>query len=197
MADLATALDAALRARYRVTEVRTPISQRRGLVARMNQLEKLHARKGDRPGAAGRRAARSAGIAPDTWTRWKKGQRAPSAASLRKIESAYKDQISRPAMRRSLRKMKVPTAVRVTATIKWTNSSSKQYNATPHRSTTLTGMRGVMIATIRAWFDRGPQAAAEAFERGASDVYSVADDGDRPGIEFEGDQVSIEFPREV
>ena len=52
MADLPEALDAALRARYRVSEVKTPVTQRRGLLARMNQLEKLHQRPGDQIGRA-------------------------------------------------------------------------------------------------------------------------------------------------
>lgn len=52
-----------------------------------------------------------------------------------------------------------------------------------------------MAATIRAWAAAGPEAAADAFERGASDAYSVPDDDDgAPGIQIEGDSVEIEFP---
>lgn len=194
MADLAEALDAALRARYRVAEVRTPITQRRGLLARLNQLERLHQREGDRRGAAARRAARSAGIPPDQFARWRKGERKPSAASLRKLEGAYARQITLPALRKTIKARPVPKTVRITATIKWSYDARKQYNATPHRTTTLNNMRPVMAAVIRAWTAAGPQAAAESLERGTSRAYSVRDDGDRPGIEFEGNEVEIEFP---
>jgi hypothetical protein len=195
MADLAGALDAALRARYRVAEVKTPITQRRGLLARMNQLEKLHTRKGDRPGSAGRRAAAAAGIPPDQWTRWKKGQRTPSAASLRKLEGAYSRQVTQPAFRRAIKTRGVPAKVTVTATVKWSTSDRKQYNAIRHRTVRLFQMRPVMGPTIRAWVAAGPQAAADAFQRGVSAQHSEPDEEDgRPGIEFEGDHVQIEFP---
>lgn len=200
MADLAEALDAALSARYRLTEVRTPITQRRGLTGRLNQLEKLHARKGDRPGAARRRAADSAGIPLTTWTRWKSGQRKPSAASLRRIQDAYRDQVTTPALRRLLRIRKVPTRVVVTAEIRWTDSDKKKYNHTKHRTTTLVGMRPTMVACIRVWYRKDDVTAlslAETFERGASAAYSVPDDDDgAAGIQFEGDNVTITFPEE-
>lgn len=194
MADLAGALDAALRARYRVSEVKTPITQRRGLLARMNQLEALHRRKGDRPGAAARRAAQSAGIPPDQFARWRKGDRKPSAASLRKLEGAYARQITLPALHKAIKQRPAPKTVRITATIKWSYDQVKQYNATAHRTTTLTEMRPVMAAVLRAWVAAGPEAAAESFEWGTSRAYSVRDDGDRPGIEFEGNEVEIKFP---
>jgi len=188
MPDLASALDAALTARYRPKEVKAPATTRRGLLARMNQLEKLHARKGDRPGAAGRRAARSAGIAPDTWTRWRKSQRAPSAASLRRLEGAYAREITLPAFRRALRTKKIPDKVTVTAEVRWTSSPKKMYNATRYRTVKLTGMRPAMVPTIRAWVQAGPEAAAQAFERGAAEVHKTEE------IAFEGNQVHVEFP---
>lgn len=195
MADLAGALDAALRARYRVAEVKSPATSRRGLLARLSQLEKLHTLPGDRPGQAARRAARSAGIPPDQFARWRKGDRKPSAASLRKLEGAYNRQITLPAVRRAMKARPVPASVRVTATIKWSYDAAKQYNATAYRTTTLTNMRPVMAPVIRAWAAAGPEGAAESFERGTSQAYSVADDGDKPGIEFQGDDVHIEFPK--
>jgi hypothetical protein len=194
VADLPEALDAALRARYRITEVRTPITQRRGLLARMNQLEKLHTRPGDRPGSAGRRAAIAAGLPPDQWTRWKKGQRAPSAASARKLEGAYNRQITLPAFRKKTQEKKAPNKVTVTAEIWWTDSDKK--NNGDQRTVKLTGMRTAMIATIRAWIAAGPEAAAEAFQRGTARVYRVPDNDDgTPGIQFLGSSVSIEFPK--
>lgn len=188
MPDLAAALDAALTARYRPRTVRTPATQRRGLLARMNQLEKLHARPGDRAGSAGRRAAASAGIAPDTWTRWRKGQRAPSAASLRKLETAYTRQITTPAFRRALRTKRIPDKVTITAEVRWTDSPRKMYNATKYRTVKLTGMRPAMIPTIRAWAQAGPEAAAQAFERGTAEVHQASE------IAFEGNDVKVELP---
>jgi len=186
--DLSEALDDALTARYRPHEIKSPADTRRGLLARMNQLEKLHTRPGDRPGAAGRRAAQSAGIYPDTWTKWRNQKRQPSTASLRRLEAAYTRQITLPGFRRALRRKKIPKSVTVTATIRWTDSPRKMYNANPQRTTTLTGMRPAMILTIRAWTTAGPEAAAQAFERGAADVYKANE------IAFEGDDVAIEFP---
>jgi hypothetical protein len=197
VADLAGALDAALRDRYRVSEVRTPVGQRRGLLARMNQLEKLHARKGDKPGQAATRAAESAGISPRTWRDWRKGTHPPGAASTRKLEGAYNRQITLPAFRKSIKEKKTPTKVNVTATIRWTDSDKKKYNATAYRTVKFTKMGPVMAATIKAWAGAGPEAAAAAFERGVSAMYRVPDTGDtppQPGIGFEGDNVKIEFP---
>lgn len=197
MADLAGALDEALRARYHIAEVRTPVTQRRGLLGRMNQLEKLHARKGDRPGQAATRAAAASGIPARTWRDWRKGTHPPSAANARKLEGAYSRQITQPAFLKSVRSKKAPKEVRVTATIRWSDSPRKNYNSAPYRTTTLTGMGPTMAAVVRAWVAAGPEATADAFERGASAVYKVSDTHDdppKPGIGIEGDAVTIEFP---
>lgn len=182
--NLAEALDAALRDRYPVPQVRRPATHRQGLTARLNALEKLHARQGDRPGAAGRRAAKAIGIAPDTWTRWKNGQRKPSAASLRKIEGAYARNVVLPKMRTRVNNLPVPNSVTVTAVINWNGYKNRQQ----HRSTTLGNMRTVMVHVIRAWANLGPDAAADAFERGAAENESVS------YIKFEGDDVEVRFP---
>jgi hypothetical protein len=188
MADLAEALDAALTARYRPLEVKTPATTRRGLIARMNQLEKHHAQPGDRGNAAGRRAAASAGIHPDTWVRWRGNQRPPGEASIRRLEAAYVRQITVPGFRKALKSKGVPRLVRITATIRWSSSPQKMYNAQSYRSTTLEGMREAMVATIRAWVQAGPEAAAQAFESGTARVYKTDE------VAFEGDAVIIEFP---
>ena len=193
MADLAEALDAALRARFRVPEVKTPITQRRGLLARLNQLEKLHARKGDRPGAAARRAAQSAGIPPDQFARWRKGERKPSAASLRKLEAAYTRQVTVPAYRKAANRTKAPNKVTVSAEVWWTDSDKK--NNGDERTVKLIGMRATMVRVIRAWAAAGPEAAADLFQRGVSDVYRVPDNNDgTPGVQFQGNKVEVEFP---
>lgn len=192
MPDLSEALDAALRARYRVAEVKTPATQRRGLVARMNQIEKLFT--GGRKGTEARRAAEAAGISARTWRDWRRGTHPPSPRMLRKLEAAYARLVTLPRFRKALRDQKLPASVTVTGTIRWTDSPRKMYNKTRHRTTTLVGMRGVMAATIRAWAMAGPEAAADAFQRGTSAVYAVPDDDDGgPGVQIEGNQVEIEF----
>ena len=193
MADLAAALDAALRARYKVAEVRTPATQRRGLLARMKRLEKLHTRKGDKPGQAATRAAESAGIPARTWRDWRKGTHPPSARSQRRLERAYVEQITLPAYLKSAKEKGAPNKVNVTAEVWWTDSDKKNNGA--HRRVKLTGMEAVMEAVIRAWIAAGPEAAADVFERGCAAVYRVPQNEDgTPGIQFQGNRVEIEFP---
>lgn len=203
MADLAGALDAALRARYRMHDVRTPITQRRGYTARMNQLEKHHAQKGDRPGQAAARAARAAGISPETWRRWRTGKQPPSARMLAKLDNSYKNTLTLPILRRSLQAAGLPTMVTVTAVVRWNG----YYNQTPKRTINFGpgGVLPVMRDTIRAWAHDGPQAAALTFEYGlaAQQTPQVPNetgydedqpDLESPGIRFEGDDVEIQFP---
>lgn len=193
MADLAQALDAALRARYRVAEVKSPVTQRRGLLARMSQLEKLHGRKGDRPGQAATRAAESAGIPVRTWRDWRKGTHPPSARSQRRLERAYVEQITLPAFRKSAKEKGAPNRVTVTAEVWWSDSDKK--NNGDQRTVKLVGMKAVMAAVVRAWIAAGPEAAADVFQRGTAGVYRVPDNDDKtPGIQFLGNQVEIEFP---
>lgn len=196
MADLAEALDTALRARFRVAEVRTPITQRRGLLARMNQLEKLHTRKGDRAGQAATRAAEASGIPIRTWRDWRKGTHPPSARNVRKLEGAYARQITIPAYRKSVEdkgKGAVPNKVTVKAEVWWTDSDKK--NNGDQRQVKLTGMKTAMSRTIKAWIAAGPEAAADAFQRGTANVYRVPDNDDgTPGVQFLGNAVQIEFP---
>lgn len=184
MPDLAGALDAALRARYSVPEVRTPITQQRGLQARMNQLEKAYTRKGDRPGAATARAAKAAGVSPRTWQRWRKGEQTPGAKLRAKLAAAYDKHIRMPKLRRKVNTTGAPNRVTVTADIYWNGYP----NRTKHRSTTLGGMRPVMVATIRAWAREGPEAAARAFQEGTAAAHQT------PSVEFAGDDVHVEFP---
>lgn len=188
MADLAEALDDALKDRYPITGPKTPATQRRGLTARMNGLERLFTQKGDRKGTAGRRAAEAAGIPARTWRKWRAGTQKPSPASVRKLEGAFNRLVTLPNFRRSLGSKPVPNRVRVTAIIKWSSSPGKNYNRVQQRTTTLESMRPVMVKVIRAWATAGPEAAADRFEAGAAAVYRADE------IRFEGDHVIVEFP---
>ena len=192
MADIAGALDGALRARYRVTEVRTPATSRRGLIARMNQLEKAHATKGDRPGQAATRAATAAGISPRTWREWRAGRRTPSPRLLAKLTDAHRAKITIPGLRRELKRAGVPTQVAVSAVVRWNG----YYNAQPYRRVKFGpgGVFEVMRATIRAWATQGPEEAAAAFQHGLSTVHGVPQEPDgSPGIQFEGENVEVDF----
>lgn len=193
MADLVGALDAALSARYRVTEVKSPITQRRGLLGRMNQLEKLHS-KGATKAQAAARAAASAGISKETWRRWRLGGQPPAAATLRKLEGAYTRQISLPSMKRAIKNKPAPRKVIIWSEVRWTDSDKKKYNATKYRKIEFTQMRPAMLSVIRTWAAAGPVAAAEAFERRIAEMHSVPDDEDgSPGVRFEGERVTITF----
>ncbi|MFJ6530871.1 helix-turn-helix domain-containing protein [Streptomyces longwoodensis] len=192
MAELAEALDAALRARYRYQEVKRPATHRQGLLARIGRLEKLFGTRG--------KAAAAAGIPYSTWRDWTSGRTKPSARGLRKLEAAYVRNVSGPAFKRAVNSTPLPNTVRVTGEIKWSSSPRKQYNRVAQRTVNLEGMQGVMRAVVRAWATAGPEAAAETLERGASAVYRVPDDNPTdkhpagaPGIEIEGDRVEIEF----
>lgn len=188
MANIVQALDRALRARYPVQEVKTPATQRRGLTARMRQLEKLFTRKGDRPGAAGRRAAKEAGISLRTWQRWRKGEQKPTAATLRKLEKAHRDLVQLPKLKRTVNRSPVPDKVDVSAAMVWNGYK----NQVPDRTVKFRHqVRAVMIATIRAWARQGPEAAAETFQNGLATAEGVPLP---PGIQFQGDQVEIHFP---
>lgn len=188
MADLAEALDQALRDRYPMPEVKRPVTHRQGLTARMNQLEKQFQQPGDRKGAAGVRAAKAAGVSSRTWQKWRAGVQKPGAVLQRKLEGAYARFVQQPKFRRKVNSQAPPNLVKVAATIKWSSSPRKNYNKQAHRSTTLEGMRGVMVGVIRAWATAGPEAAADSLERGAASVYRSDE------IRFEGDNVEIEFP---
>lgn len=186
MADLARALDEALTERYPPVGPKRPATHRQGLTARMNALEKLFPSK--RKGSAGRAAAKAAGIAPDTWTRWKNNkQRKPTAASLRKLEEAFDRLVRLPGMRKRFKAVAVPNRVKVTATIRWSSSPGKNYNKQAHRTTTLESMRPVMRAVIRAWVHHGPEVAAHTFEDGTAELYRTDE------VRFEGDRVTVEF----
>lgn len=175
MPDFPRALEAALRARYPVTGVRTPATQARGLTARMNALEKAHSAKGDRAGAAGKRAAQSAGISPGTWTRWRSGKQKPGAAMLAKLEAAYAKTIMRPKQARKVAGKPLPKSAKVTGKVCWNG----YYNRAPHRMVNLTLSEATMRATINAWArgertGAGPDEAATKFLKGAANDNAAA-----------------------
>jgi hypothetical protein len=123
-----------------------------------------------------------------------KGQRSPSAASLRKLEGAYNRQITLPAFRKAIRTRKLPSKVDVTAVYLWSGSTNHQSDK--NRTVKFTGMRPTMRGVVQAWVAAGPEAAAQAFERGVSALHGVPDTNDdppQPGIRIQGDHVAVTF----
>lgn len=191
MPTLPEALDAALRERYPVQGVKTPATQRRGLSARMSQLEKHFTRKGDRKGTAGRRAAAAVGISLRTWERWRKGEQKPTAATLRKLEAAHNQAVVFPKLKRKVNADQIPTKVNVAARVVWNGYRNQvEQRTVKFRS----NVRAVMVATIRAWARGTPEDAADTFQRHLSTAEGVPNTDESPGIVFDGNQVEIDFP---
>lgn len=187
--ELPAALDRALRARYMPREVRSPITTARGLNARLNQMEKALTRDGDRKGAATRRIAAELGVTPRTIQRWRTGERTPNGPSRRRIEAQHNRLVTLPQTRKRLRNLPPPNEVHVSARVIWAGYE----NRTPYRTVKLHGMRTVMARTIRVWASAGPEAAADAFQRGTATVHNVANTPDEAGVLFK-DDVTIDFP---
>lgn len=162
----------------------------RGQKARLGAIDRAY---GGRKGAAA-----AIGVTADTLTRWKTGKRKVSKASQDKIGAAYDklqaDKLAERVRRAQAAEAKKPpktitavpgtSDVTVTATIRWTRSDRKKYNASPHRTTTLTSIP--MGPVVAAWL-AGADPGAE-LERQASIEYAVTANG---GIGFEGDDVEI------
>lgn len=182
--NLPEALDAALTARYMTGEVKRPVTHRQGLMARLNQLQKLYPSK--------QAMAKAVGIPERTLRDWRSGKTKPSAANARKLEGAHHRLIALPRLRKRINGKPIPNSVTVTADVDWNGYKNRQ----SHRTVTLGAMRPVMARTIRAWATAGPQAAARVFQQGAATINNLPNSADRPGIQFEGDDVRLTFPWE-
>lgn len=165
-------------------EIKRPITHRQGLTARLNALERLFPTK--------RAMAKALGIPERTLRDIRSGRTRGSAANLRKIEGAHNRLITLPKTRANLKNKTVPNSVKVTGIINWNGYKNRAKNG--HRSTTLGGMAGVMRNVIRIWAAAGPEAAADAFQRGAAEVENLPNTEDEPGLQVEGDDVDISFP---
>lgn len=184
MADFPAALDAALHGYYSPRgDFRSPVSSPRGLKARVGALEKAY--------GSPKAAALAAGIHPDTWTRWKKGSRAPAASSLARVETAHVALLrAGKAARRGM-----PTLISVKAVVACTtvvpgSRKSNRYN---------TGGPGAEFRTFNADRLTGPQIrdVVNAWAAGGSPdhVAGVLTDAIEraygPRFEFEGNQVRV------
>jgi plasmid maintenance system antidote protein VapI len=173
-----------------VRQRKTPVSQPAGQQGRLGDL--VTAFKGDRI-----KAAAAIGVPRDTLTRWINGKRGVSKASQGKLEAAYQRHIVKPRQARadnSARRKhveanpaQVDARVKVTATIRWSNSDKKKYNSNSHRTTTLPLINLQPIVT--AWL-RGHDPG-EAFEKEATFQGKLK--YPKNAIRFEGNSVEVEF----
>jgi transcriptional regulator with XRE-family HTH domain len=170
-----------------VAQLRTPVDRPAGQKSRIGQLVTLF--KGDR-----KQVAAAIGVTRDTLTRWLGGKQTISKANQEKLERAYQKNIIKPKQERAdARARKAAAAgvspdqhaqVKVSATIRWSKSTKKQYNNRPYRTTTLDNID--LSPVVRAWL-RGTDVGT-ALEKAITDQYSIKD-----GIGLEGNSVEIEF----
>jgi len=174
------ALDAALAARYRVQEVRSPVTSKRGVQARMNALEKLH-------GGKASQAAASAGVPRSTWNHWRAG-RPLSPASARKLEHAYARQVIQPQVVRKLATTPPPARVKIHATVVGdpgtaAKPGNRYTNSTPRRWFRPEKLR--LGRVVQAWIHHGAAAAAGVLDEEIAGQYPTT-------FGFE-DDVKVEF----
>jgi hypothetical protein len=192
MADLVEALGAALQRRFPRPEVKTPIAQRRGLLARMNALA------GRFKGTAAQRdaqAAAAAGIGRSTWQHWRTG-RHPSAASLRKLQTSYELDVVEPKWDRLIKRT-MPTEVHIRAVVICESikpGKSKRKNVKRDGPGNEEGWRRFRAEigregtaqVVQAWRDFDDDQAAEVLLSEIETTYGEP-------FDFEGDHVEVEF----
>lgn len=191
MADFPTALQEALQRHYSVREdYRSPVESRRGLTARMDALKRAY--KSDRA------AARAAGIAPDTWSRWRHGKQAPGAGSLAKVAAAHLALLRAAKVARK----GYPTSFGITAVVAahpkaslgrqpkastYYNGGSYSSSQAHRQFNTYKLTTEQYRAVVNTWAaGSSPQDVADALTREIERAY--------PGVfEFEGNQVTVEI----
>lgn len=191
MADLVTALGAALRGRYRWLEPKTPVTNRQGLKARLNRIQKIYG--GDR-----RAAAAAAGIPYSTWGHLMSGKRKASPRTLGRVESAYSRIIVAPSIAGQIAKKGYPRVWSITAVVVADPEGRRYINGHPSGMskayaaaiTTPPGYRTFNAdglpnrAIVDAWIHHGDQAAAQKLLEEIERAYSGA-------FGFEGNRVEV------
>jgi len=170
--------------------LKTPATKESGQKSRLRAIGEAF--KGDRKAIAA-----AIGISPGTLGRWLTGKQGIGKASQAKLDTAYRRTVDE-RHQRSLARWKAGVSakaatdtrlanakVRVTATIRWTKSDKKQYNATPHRSVNLDNID--MRPVVESWLaghDPGAMLEAKVTEQYEADG----------GVAFEGDNCTVEIP---
>lgn len=172
----------------KIAGVKSDPATPRGFTARLTALQGAYS---DR-----KQQAAAIGISVGTLVRWTNGKQKPSKASAAKLDTAYQAHLQERRDRAVERQRKAAAAktpasatasisVKVTATIRWSRSDRKQYNAQPHRTTTLTHINATPV--LAAW--AAGQDAGAALERATEDQYGV----EEGGIGFEGGECAVHF----
>jgi hypothetical protein len=207
------ALGVALEERYALgprssgREPATPITDRRGLAARMNRITA-------RFGGNRRAAARAAGVPYSTWNHLLGARRGVSQKNLDKITNAFARFVTAPARALRVKRVGYPDEVRITAVVvaepgppeesPEDNRGASRYvnghgsGVTRAETEAISGIeedpgyrtfRAEGLDTARivdAWLSQGSDAAAEALLDEIEDVYGTE-------FGFEGDHVRVEF----
>ena len=213
---LTEALDRALDARYALgakspgREPRTPISDGRGLRARMHRI--MDRFGGRAEPSARREAARAAGIPYSTWNHALNGRNV-SKKTLGRIGEAFGKIVTAPARARRVAKVGVPTTWAITAVVvaspgdedegpednsgggsRYVNghgsgvsredAAALDTDDPGYRTFNAAGLDGERI--VDAWLSHGAEAAAGALLDEITDVYGTE-------FGFEGDNVEVDL----
>lgn len=213
--NLVEAVGAALDARYALgakskgLEPKTPITEQRGVLARMHRIMDKFGGRGDPKSR--RRAATAAGVPYSTWNHALKGRKV-AAKTLEKITGAFARLVTSPARALRVKKVGYPGNWLITAVVVASpgdpdegpedNSGSSRYvnghgsgvsreeaaaletDDPGYRTFRAEGLDSEAI--VNAWLDNGDQAAAAQLLDEIEDVYGTE-------FGFEGDDVEVGF----
>lgn len=211
--DLVEAIGAALDTRYALgpkskgREPRTPVTQQRGLTARMNRIM-------GKFGGNRREAARASGVPYSTWNHLLAGRRV-SPKNLEKIKGAFRQLVTAPFLALRVKKVGLPNEWLITAVVvadpgpdptkhggaaggggRYANghgsgitreeaaAASGDENDPAYRTFRAEGLDSHAI--VDAWLTQGDEAAAAALVDEIEVVYGTE-------FGFEGDDVEVGF----
>jgi hypothetical protein len=213
--DLVTAVDRALSARYALgpksvgLEPRTPITEQRGLLARMHRIMDKFGGRAEK--SARRRAAQASGVPYSTWNHALAG-RPVSKKTLGKISGAFAKLVTSPARALRVKKRGLPNEWHITAVVVADPGDPRKHGPgkggsryvnghgsgiTRAQAAALSGTDDPAFRTFRAegldsgrivdaWLTQGGEAATEALLQEIEDVYGTE-------FGFEGDDVRVTF----
>ncbi|MFJ8719732.1 hypothetical protein ACIRD9_42475 [Streptomyces violaceus] len=214
--DLVTAVDSALSSRYALgaksagREPRTPITEQRGLLARMNRIMDKFGGRGEP--SARRRAAQASGIPYSTWNHALRGRNV-SQKTLGKLGAAFAKLVTSPARALRVKKRGLPNEWLIKAVVVADPGDPRKHGSgkgggsryvnghgsgvTRAQAAALSGTDDPAYRTFRAegldsgrivdaWLTQGPEAAADVLQREIEDVYGTE-------FGFEGDDVRVSF----
>lgn len=184
MADLPTALNAALTDHYSVRgDFASPVESRRGFQARVRALERAYGTK--------RAAAEAAGVSKDTWSRWATGKQKVSARSAAKVGDAHMALLRAAKVARK----GYPSQINITAIVACLSVTpgakrkSLRYNSgNPHRKFNADRMTATQVRdVVGAWAaGRSPDYVAQLLLDKIADAYGAQ-------FAFEGTDVEVEI----